>query len=486
MNIIDKIINYFDPETAYKRMQWRNAASAYDAGSGNRLNENWQPLKGTAESLNSTSRDAILWRARDLERNSDIAEAIISNFERNIIGTGIQLQAKITDLNGEDLEELNEKIEKLWRNWTKKKNCDITGRQSFLELQKMAIRRCIVDGGILFIKVYTKEGFKLQAREVDDLDSSKNMPKNKSGVSIVNGIELDQYNKAIAYHLKSSDSGMSNKSERIEASRVIYLNDIKRPSQIREISKLAVIANRVKDINQFLEANSVKEKILACLSVFIMRNTPGGLGRNSVKSDPSGYDNISIAPGMINQLQPGDDIKIVNPSGQASNAKEHVMINQRAAGSGVGLSYESSSRDMSQVNYSSARQGLLEDRKTYQQWHEFLISNFNVEVYEEFVNYCVLKNLIPEMSNFAANKERYLEHEWITPGFSWIDPLKEVNANRIALETGQTTLSTICNSAGLDWRDQLKQLKKEKDFAEELGLTIKTDTQVIINEDKSQ
>ncbi|UTW70888.1 phage portal protein [Anaerobacillus sp. HL2] len=49
-------------------------------------------------------------------------------FERNVVGTGFKLQAKTDD------EELNAEIEKLWKEWSKPRNCDVTFKQSFSEI----------------------------------------------------------------------------------------------------------------------------------------------------------------------------------------------------------------------------------------------------------------------------------------------------------------------------------------------------------------
>lgn len=78
-----------------------------------------------------------------------------------------------------------------------------------------------------------------------------------------------------------------------------------------------------------------------------------------------------MTPGMIQELQPGDEAQAVIPAGQASNAKDMLSIMIRLIGSGLGLSYEAISRDMSQVTYSSARQGLLEDKRTYERIQRF-------------------------------------------------------------------------------------------------------------------
>jgi len=163
---------------------------------------------------------------------------------------------------------------------------------------------------------------------------------------------------------------------------------------------------------------------------------------------------------MIQELEPGESVSVINPSGQASNAKEFVTTQQRLAGSGQGLSYEATSRDMSQVNYSSARQGLLEDQKTYTIMQDFIKDHLCYEVYTEFVISAVLAGKL-NIPDFWQNKRNYLKHTWITPGWSWIDPLKEVKANIEAIESNMDTLANVCGSRGMDWKEVMKQIKQK-------------------------
>jgi lambda family phage portal protein len=481
LNWLDRALGFISPRWGYERSQWREAfGRTYDSGDIGRLNSGWMAVNGTAEQVDQPQRDIIRARARDLERNSDIAEAIIGPMERNIVGTGIRVQAKVMKKNGSEDEDLNQKIEELWNEWCRPRNCDVSGHQSFQEMQAMAIRRLQVDGGILFIKAYTESGpvpFSLQAREVDELDTSINSIPGMNRNRVIGGIEMNEYGKPVAYWFKqyTPDGFWTGKSERVEEKRVIFLWKKTRPSQIREISALAKTLPRVRDVNEFVEAVSVKERILACLSVFITKQTPSGsLGRGvngGAADNKSGYKQQTISPGMIKELQPGESVTAVTPSGQATSAKDFISTQQRLAGSGQGLSYEAVSRDISQVNYSSARQGLLEDQRTYSMWQQFLIEHFCREVYTEFIISAVLSKQL-DISDFWKDKRRYLKHEWIAPGWSWIDPVKEVNANRIALQTGQDTLARICAERGLDWRDVMNQMAKEQKLAQELGINL--------------
>lgn len=441
--------------------------SGYDSGSFARGGENWMPVDGRAEDINVMSRDTIRHRARDLERNADYVEAAILAMERNVVGSGIRLDCKLEDT------ELEQKIENLWERWCHAENCDVTGRLCFCEILKMAVRRMMVDGGLLLVATYTENKnfpLQLQIKEVDELNSGILFHgKNQ----VVGGVEIDASNRPVAYHFTVYDVyGETGKNVRIPADRVIYLNRIKRTSQVREVSSFANVLSRLRDLNQFLNAVSVKERMLACLAVFVKKvNAAMGLGRNQKVDKETGAKKRKLSPGMIMELDAGDEIQVVNPSGQASNAKDMVSILLRAVSSAMGLSYEAVSRDMSQSNYSSARQNLIEDRETYKEWQHYLSEHLCRKVYHWWLDSCVMAGGLSIPDYFSA-PEKYTECRWIAKGMSWIDPAKEANANRIAMATYQTTLEEVAAEQGKDWREILAQRAKEEKLMKELGLEV--------------
>lgn len=464
-NWLDRLIGFFSPEKAYKRIAFRQA---YSAGETHRRQGGWMPLEGNAERLNAMSRDMVRRKARDLERNSDIMNSLLSAFERNVVGSGFVPQADTGD------EELNNQIEHVFREWSKPQNCDISGTQSFNEMCNMIVRRLKIDGGILLLKTYggnEKCPFQLQAREVSDLDGDSVVSYRHNGKSVVGGIEVNDYGKPLAYWIKQEtpDGWSTLDTKRIPADKVIALWEKKSPSQIREMSPMSQAITRIADAEDYLDTISLKEKILACFGVFIKRALPsGGLGRGLNNIDhKTGIPKKTVTPGMIQELQPGDEAQAVIPAGQASNAKDMLSIMIRLIGSGLGLSYEAISRDMSQVTYSSARQGLLEDKRTYERIQRFLIDHFLDTVYEEVVISAVTAKTL-SIPDFWKHKERYLKHSWNSSGWDWVDPVKEVTANKIALETNQETMATICARSGVDWKEVLEQRAMEEAYKKKL------------------
>lgn len=477
MNVLDTIIGWISPEAGAKRTAWRKNLEElrnYDAGDYGRLNSGWIAYNQSAEQTDRYNRETVRARSRDLERNSDMANSVIGAYKRNVVGLGWTLQART------DNEQLNAEIENAWRKWCKRRNCDVTETQSFMQMGRMAVERKKVDGGILFRKCYMRGGIvplRLQALEVDELDQSAMTPKH-AGNRVVGGIEYNSYNRPVGYWIRqySIDGYAQQDPIYVPEKDMIFLYSKRRPSQIREMSDLAPTISRIRDANEFMTAVSVKERIAACLSVFIKKTIPTtGIGRGNSFQDAGkfSYDGKKISPGMIKELNAGDEIQVVNPTGQSTDAAQYIKLQQRLIGAGQGLSYEATSRDMSQSNYSSARQGIIEDEQTYIEDKELFVEGFLDEVYESFVISGVLSGLfnIPDFWD-PDRKEVYLTHEWVEAPKKWIDPLKEVNAMKIAVQTGQKTFQQACAENGQDWKRTIDDMAAALEYGRDKGIEL--------------
>ena len=472
MGFLDGIIAAVSPRRAYEREAWRQSYEAlrhYDAAGFGRINSGWSVFNESAELTDRYSRDVIRARARDLERNSDILQAVILAYERNVVGKGYTLRPHTGD------DALNRQLEELWKRWCRPRNCDVTGEQSFTQLLRMAEERKRVDGGILFLFRCTAGGlvpFKLQAIEVDELDTARTQPRHK-GNRVVGGVEYNGWRRPAGYWIQQYDleGWRQLESVFIDAKDAYFLKSKRRPSQLREVSDLAHTLTRVRDINEFINAVSVKERVGACLGAFIRKALPaGGLGRQ-INTSPDGrvdYAGKKLAPGMIMELNPGDSVEIVNPGGAAADAASFMRTQQSLIGAGQGLSFEAVSRDMKGSTYSSARQNAIEDEDTYADDIE-LLQGMMTEIYERFVISCVLAGRI-DPPDFWARKEEYLAHDWIKTPKKWIDPQKESNANKTALQSGQKTYQDICAERGKDWRQAIDETAEVLAYGREHGV----------------
>ena len=472
MGWLDNVIATVSPRRAYEREMWRQGLDelrGYDAAGHGRIHSGWRAVNESAEITDRYSRDVVRARARDLERNSDIAQSVIYAYKRNVVGKGYTLRA----MTGSD--ELDKRIEKAWKRWCKARNCDVTGEQSFNEILRMMVERKKVDGGMIVLYRYTPGGvvpFKLQCLEVDELDKTQATPRHK-GNRVVGGIEYNQYRRPVGYWIRQYDIEGWQLAEPayIEAKDVFFYKSKHRPSQLREMSDMSPTITRVRDTNEFINAVSVRERIAACLAVLIKKTLPtGGTGRSSWsnKGGQVDYAGKRLSPGMMMEMGPGDDAQIIDPKGAATDATAFLKTQQGLIGAGQGLSYEAVSRDMSGATYSSARQNALEDENTYTEEIE-LLTTFMSEVYENFVISGVLSGLF-QMPGFWDRKEEFLDHTWVKTPKKWIDPAKEANADKIALQSGQKTFQDLQAEKGKDWKDAVDELAEVLEYGRKKGI----------------
>lgn len=478
---LDRLIAFFNPSAGLKRMGARaqlRFAQGYEAAAPWRNSANWFPADGRAEGINRHGRRFLRAKARYLERNSEIVNSILNAYQRNTVGKGFNLQVKT------DNADWNSLVEKVWREWCKPGNCDVTGQYSLTEILAMIVRRKIVDGGSVLVKTLDSKAkipFQLQLREVDDIDAFGQI---KNGDNpIVDGIEVNAYGRPIAFYLRKYDlvTLAQIKSERIPADRVYFLFDKERPSQVREVTRLARTIEKVNDLDEFMAASLFKEKIGAAVAVYITNsNTAAGtIGRGAAAGSgkvPGGkQDALRIDMGGIKYLNPGEDVKTLVPSGQASELEtfNQSLLQQIAAGQG--LSYEQVTRDVSRVNYSSARQNLLEDWKVFAAEQKFLIDHFLDSVLQEVIMSAILKGYIPARevpAGFWDDPDEFLKHEFIGPTMPWIDPYKEALANQIMLDSYQMTLQEYCAKTGRDYEDVMKQITAESELKRKIAETL--------------
>jgi capsid protein len=77
-----------------------------------------------------------------------------------------------------------------------------------------------------------------------------------------------------------------------------------------------------------------------------------------------------------------------------------------------------------------------------------------------------------DAKDFYGNRHEYCRAMWIGGGWGWVDPVKEVEASRKAVDYGLSNLAEECAAQGRDWEENLAQLAREQAVAKELGVEI--------------
>ena len=143
------------------------------------------------------------------------------------------------------------------------------------------------------------------------------------------------------------------------------------------------------------------------------------------------------------------------------------------------MSYENFSNDFSTATYSSARSATLEERRGYRVQQDILIRKFLAVLWAEWTN--ALYWFAPQMADghaFTVEAGRAsVPVRWQTPGWQWVDPVKDATASKMKLEMGIISRSRLCAEQGLDYDEEIRQEATDRKTAKEAGVVLGAQTE---------
>ena len=494
--IIDNAAAALSPAWGAKRVHARRvydqiAQRSYDAAIKDRRTAHWRTANQSADLSLLSNADIVRARVRDLVRNNAYAAGILRTIVRNVVGPGIKPQAMV--LKGsirrpdEPDDKFNKAAELLWNRWQKR--ADVTGRMSFYEIQRLALREVHEAGEILVHFVRSEDRsrplpFALELIEADRLADDTLFSRSlnvDTGNEVRRGIEINAAGEPVAYWIypkhPNDINTFATKPVRMDAGEFLHLFKSDRVGQTRGISTFAPIVRWLKDLHFYLENELQSSAVASCFSVAI-KTVDGGAGgglNDSIDADSTDTDGNQfeyLQPGMVARLLPEEEIEVINPTRQNSSSEAWINLMIRSMAVGVGLSFERLSRDYSKTNFSSNRASDLEDRREFRPEQDWLITHLCEPVWNRFIVSAVLHGAdgFPGEFSLLENFEKWTAASWQPPGWEWVDPQKEAKASEIALGSCLTTLKDELGKRGKDLRETLEQKAREKKMMDELGL----------------
>ena len=291
------------PFTKKKQAKARSRRNFYDAAAINRLTNDWTVTQSSPHDELRANLRVLRSRSRDLSRNNDYAKRYLRLTKTNVCGhAGISMQSKVVEQAGPDTYA-NKVIESGWKDWGKPGNCDVTGKLSSIDWQKLAVESLIRDGEVLIRKYqgrkYGKYQFKIRFLDPDLLDEEFNKDLKEAG-RIEMGIEYDSFGAPVAYHIfknHPSKSLTSRERERVPADQVIHAYDVERVEQGRGVPFMVSTMLRQKNLAGYEEAEVVASRIGASKMGFF--TSGDGMGYSADDTDSDGVRISEAEPGTF-------------------------------------------------------------------------------------------------------------------------------------------------------------------------------------------
>lgn len=475
MNVVDKVVNFFDPEAGRKRQLYRELEKSeklgFESASKRDRLGGWKAPNTGVNSSFSGLLPLIRSRSRDLTRNNGYAQKAKRAIASNTIGKGITAQVK-----NKRSPEAGQILENAWKRWAESTKCDANGQASLYGIQRQAIRTVFESGEVLIRRRRrrTDSGMEipmqLQVLEGDYLDETKDFTTAKNGNYIFKGIEFNSLGIAVAYYLYKEHPGedrlrsINVGSVRVPASEIIHLFRVDRPGQCRGIPWLAPAIVQIRDFADYESAQLVRQKMAACYMAFIRDIDPDSSVGNTPKNAEGDLID-KMTPASIEVLPFGRDVTFANPPGVPGDYSNYSTQILRGIAVGSGVPYEVLTGDYSKVNFSSARMGWIEFQREISEWQEMFTMNGLPKIWGWFTEYASILGYDTENAHVL----------WTPQRREMIDPVKEIKAARDEVRAGFNSWSGAVREMGRDPDEVISQIEQDNKDFDAKGIKVDTD-----------
>jgi lambda family phage portal protein len=276
--------------------------------------------------------------------------------------------------------------------------------------------------------------------------------------STFSGIEYNGLQRSAYWLFERHPTLAPLKSVRIPAEQVLHIFRPVAPGSERGISWLAPILISLRDLQEYLEAETQRAKIASLYCGFIQ------VEAGSPLVGPSGVP--TLEPGSMVKLNPGEVVEMAKPPDAGSNFDPFVRALLRKIASGCGVPYEILSNDSSQITFASGRHGLLEyQRKIEAIQYVFLVPQVCQPVLDRWSELAVAMGVIPSVQ----------PARWIAPRLAMLDEGAETRATIAKIRSGFTSRTEVVSQLGWDVAQIDAEIAGDNQRADKLGLILDSD-----------
>lgn len=467
-------------------------ARAFLAASSDRLASDLVPYS-SARNINADLRASLAVmraRSRHLAKNNDHARSLLKLVRRNIVGPhGVRVQSRVRTSDGRKFDrDAIARIEASFVGWSRRGKCTADGQLSRAGLERLVATQVATDGEV-FVRLmrpwrHNKWAFALQLIDADMVPENLNAAAGdgqvlagfrlEAGHDVVMGVERDKFKRPVAYWMRQPSAletspAASLNYARIPAEDVLHVFIPDFIGQVRGAPWFFSGMRRLAMLAGYEEAELVASRVASAkMGFFTSEAEDAPLPHDAEGADGRRY--ADAEPGAFDQLPPGTDFKPWDPQHPTDAFSAFTTTLLRAFSSGAGVSYSALTGDLSSANYSSLRQGALEERDEWRLLQGWFIEQLTQPVFEAWLDQALMFGALPGLA--PEQLERWADATYQARGWQWVDPGKEADADERAVRLGVKTRQQICAERGLDFEEVLEQLREETRLAKQYGVDI--------------
>jgi len=476
------------------------SARGFDAGkSGRRL----RAIPTTSLAINSQIRAYgrnVVARSRYLAINNAYAAAAKAEYVAAVVGNGIKPSSLFAD--GETKKE----IQKAFLRWTDESDADgltdFYGQQAIIASEMFEAGECFVRLRPRFKSDGLSVPLQLQLLPCEMLPTDHNeiLP---NGRRIECGIQFSPIGKREGYWFLRQHPGEqlvllnAQRSPRekvfVPAEEILHLYRPIRAGQIRGIPHTLAGMITLAMLDLYDDAELERKRVAALFAAFVTRPRGEDDEEHPFAGAPAQQDafdslsDFSLEPGAVIDLAEGQGIEFAAPADVGATYEAFEYRNLLRAAAGFGATYSGMTGDLRQTSYGSVRAGEIKFRRRVEQdQNHVLIFQLCRPVWRAWFRAAILSRAINKISaaQYLADPLEATAVKWMTPKWDWIDPLKDRQAEKLAVDSGFKARSDVIEAEGYDPEEVDARIKQDQDRADKLEISFITlSTSVVVGPD---
>jgi lambda family phage portal protein len=449
-----------------------------NAAKTGRLEASWAVTPTTVDAMIYQHWSTLVARSREQAENNDHATKFLSLCEINVAGpSGFTMKSQVKDPSGSPDLVAQKAVEDAYAEWSEVGNCDVTGSLSRADIEKLIVKSVATDGEFIAVHRYGPEfphGYAVQILDPVTLDPC-HFEKLNNGNVIRHGIEFNANGKPLAYHFKEVDERQIGyvqqirASQRIPAENVIHIFLPERVGQKRGLPWMRTALWRMKMLNGFEDAAITKARLGASSAGFF----------KNPDADPDESDDLPMEAGEPGQFYDIGNREFVqwDPQFPSNDFDPFVKAMLRSIASGLKVSYNNLASDLTSVNFSSIRQGALDERELWKGLQEWLIGQWSKKVFSKWLSVALLNQKINVPNKAGVLRplpfeklEKYRPVAFRGRRWAWIDPNAEMKATELALGMKLMSRTQAIEDLGRDPEDVWSEVQREEQMMAQMGI----------------
>jgi lambda family phage portal protein len=161
---------------------------------------------------------------------------------------------------------------------------------------------------------------------------------------------------------------------------------------------------------------------------------------------------------------------IYSAPGVDGTFKDFMRVQDQMLATAGRITYDMFTGDASQASFSSQRARLVNLRRTWRQFQRSVIEHqFCRPILRPWLDAAALAGVI-NARDYKANPEEYLNVEWLPQPWEYVDPVKDITALRMKVESCFTSREQAVASFGNDVEEVDAAIKRDHDREAALGI----------------